>query len=508
MKKLFTLFFTGITCVAGLHAQSITDALRYANQNIEGTARYRSMSGAFGALGGDLSAIQTNPAGAAVFNKSLGAITLSHSNINNDAFFSNSIVSNSNSNLNFNQLGAVFVFKNNDETIPINKLVLGINYDQTSDNEDEFIAAGNSSVSIDRHFLNAAQGFPLDQISVGNGFLEDTYARLGEREGTRAQEALLAYETFILDAVDPSDPSNTEYISNVASGSFNQDYFFESTGFNGKFSVSGAMQLYDRFYLGLNLNSHFINYDQVTRYFEFNSNTGSDINEIAFTNRLSTRGSGFSAHIGGIAKITPFLRLGASLETPTWFLISEETRQALSSDSNTNGTAIANPNVINIFPEYRLRTPAKFTGSAAFIFGKSGLISIDYSYKDYATTKFSSSDDFYDDLDYSFQNNRIKNTLQGAASVRIGGELRHQNWSFRGGLRYEESPYRDETQLGDTNGYSLGLGYNFGKMKLDIAYDYAEQDRRQQFIDSDVFLNTASITQERENITVTFSLSL
>ncbi|WP_240793853.1 hypothetical protein [Antarcticibacterium arcticum] len=50
MKKLF------ITVIAGLamtfsQAQDITDAVRYSSENLSGTARFRAMGGAFGALG-------------------------------------------------------------------------------------------------------------------------------------------------------------------------------------------------------------------------------------------------------------------------------------------------------------------------------------------------------------------------------------------------------------------------------------------------------------------------
>ena len=39
-------------------------------ENISGNSRYEAMSGAFGALGGNLSAIHINPAASAVFNTS------------------------------------------------------------------------------------------------------------------------------------------------------------------------------------------------------------------------------------------------------------------------------------------------------------------------------------------------------------------------------------------------------------------------------------------------------
>ncbi len=46
-----------------LQAQNETQALRYSMHNPFGTSRYAAQGGAIGALGGDLSAAQSNPAG-------------------------------------------------------------------------------------------------------------------------------------------------------------------------------------------------------------------------------------------------------------------------------------------------------------------------------------------------------------------------------------------------------------------------------------------------------------
>ena len=51
------------------YGQNISDAVRYSTETTLGTARFKSMSGAFGALGGDMSAVSVNPAGSAIFNK-------------------------------------------------------------------------------------------------------------------------------------------------------------------------------------------------------------------------------------------------------------------------------------------------------------------------------------------------------------------------------------------------------------------------------------------------------
>ena len=62
MKKLLMLCI-GLVSSSFILAQDITDAVRYSMDEIQGTARFKAMSGAFGALGGDMSSVNINPAG-------------------------------------------------------------------------------------------------------------------------------------------------------------------------------------------------------------------------------------------------------------------------------------------------------------------------------------------------------------------------------------------------------------------------------------------------------------
>ncbi|GAA4271120.1 outer membrane protein transport protein [Aquimarina gracilis] len=507
MKKLF--LFIGALSMSFLNAQDITDALRYSQQDIIGTARFRGMSGAFGALGGDLSALQINPAGSAVFLSSYGSITLSSTTINNDASYNddrflNGFNNSSSSNFNFNQLGAVFIYDHYDEeSSGINKLSLGLTYDQTADNADEFFTFGQSRNSIDSYFLTEAQGIPLDLISRRPGETpSELYAFLGETEGYSAQQAFLGHEAFVIEADDLDNPDNTTYFSNIAPGVFDQEYFYESTGLNGKFTLNLGAQINRDFYIGFNLNSHFINYDKVTEFFEGNNNPGSNVNEVLFTNRLSANGAGFSGQIGAIAKVSQMLRLGVSYESPTWYYIEEETIQRIETISDTDGRAVVNPDVVNIFPEYNLRTPESYTGSAAILFGQNGLISLDYTYKDYTAIELSS--DFANS--FTSVNSDIDNNLQGVSIIRIGSEWRNGNWSFRGGYSYEESPYKNELILGDKNGFSIGAGYSFEQFRFDVAYDYTEQERLERFFPNSGFNNFAFVDTYRDTLTFTLGM--
>ena len=64
-----------------------------------------------------------------------------------------------------------------------------------------------------------------------------------------------------------------------------------------------------------------------------------------------------------------------------------------------------NPRIVNVFSKYSLTTPWKLAFSGAYIFGKRGLISVDYSYKDYKATRFSASSSAY----FNDVNSNIKN---------------------------------------------------------------------------------------------------
>ena len=486
-----------------IYAQDITDALRYSQDNIQGTARFRALSGAFGALGGDMSAVSLNPAGSAVFSSSHASFTLSNSEATNDTQYFNGFGSTNDSNFDLNQGGATFVFASNNNS-PWKKFTLGIAYEKTNNFDDDWFAFGTNSnnQSIDLYFLNYADGLRLDEISALDGeSFTDAYAAIGNVYGFAHQQAFLGFESFIVEPDDINNDANTTYFSNLANGTFNHDYTYTSTGYNGKITFNIATQYEENLYLGLNLNSHFIDYQRSTLLFEDNANAGSIVNDIEFENNLSTTGNGFSFQLGGILKLSPEFRVGLTYDSPTWYTIEEETTQYLATvrdDAGSNVTQVINPQIVNVYPQYKLQTPAKVTGSFAYVFGQQGLISFDYSRKDYSSTKFKPEND------YNSVNNNISNMLTDASTYRFGGEYKHNQFSFRGGYRFEESPYKDGVTVGDLTGYSFGIGYNFGNTKLDVTYD--QSNRTNQTPLYSVGLTDAALI-DRTNSNLTLSLS-
>jgi long-subunit fatty acid transport protein len=506
MKKLTVLIIIAVCSVPSIKAQDISDALRFSQDEIQGSARFRALSGAFGALGGDMSAVSINPAGSAIFTRSHASLSLSNLNVDNEVSYFNGFSSSSDSKVDLHQGGAAFVFANRNENSPWKKLVVSIAYDKTANYDDQWFASGTNTNSIDNYFLAYAQGQRLDEISAFPGeSITDAYAEIGSFYGFGNQQAFLGYESFILEPGNNTD-ENTVYSSNIGLGTFNQAYDLVARGYNGKFTFNAAAQYEDRLYFGINLNGHFINYERFTRFTESNSNAGSLVTDVAFENNLLTTGTGFSFQLGAILKLTNEFRAGLTYNSPTWFTIFEETSQSIAtSATDVDGTfsTFVNPDIINIFPEYRLQSPGKVTGSLAYVFGEQGLLSFDYSRRNYKNTKFRPTTDAF----FSSQNARMNNLFKIADTYRFGGEYKYKQFSFRGGYRFEESPYEDDSFYGDLTGYSLGLGFNFGNTRLDLTYDQAERTINNELF-SVGLTDAATLDTKNSNITLTLGFNL
>jgi long-subunit fatty acid transport protein len=348
---------------------------------------------------------------------------------------------------------------------------------------------------VANYFVSHANGVPLDVLD------NSSYGELDHG----GQQAYLGYQGYVINPVT-NLPNNMQYTSNVtAGGNYYQENSIYSNGYNGKLSFNAATSYKDKLYLGVNFNSHFTDFVQSTSFYESNNNTlGTDytVKNLRFDNNLYTYGTGFSFQIGAIAKVTNEVRLGFAYDSPVWYNFSDEFSQKLVAVSantfNELPPDVVDPEIINYYAPYELDTPGKITGSFAYVFGKTGLISIDYSIKDYGNTKFRPENDpYYRDL-----NNQMSNTLSTSGELRLGAEYKIKEWSLRGGYRFEESPYKNSTTIGDLNSFSGGLGYNFGMFKIDFAYSYAQRNSQQPFF-TQGFTDGARINTTNNNVSLT-----
>lgn len=423
MKKLITfLILFAVTLTSFSQSLGYQDlALLFSENDANGTARFTSMSGAFGALGGDISSININPAGIAVFNNSAFSGSFNSRNTDITSNYYGTSRNNQNQFFNLTQAGAVLVFRSayNSEW---EKFAIGFNYRMKKDYNNGFSAVGNSGIATFRDF-------PLD--------------------------------------------NNTPTIDyNVAEEQrFRNNY----TGELNEVSVAFSAVHQNKLYVGGGLNFYDLNFRQRATLTEFNNDGNGNTLDANLYQENFVTGAGVSLNAGFIYKASKNFRFGLSYQTPTWFTEVLEESNIVNNEGYMGDTEIvvSNDNVIydntagGNFPSqnfiYRLKTPSKLTASAALIFGKSGLLSVDYSNKNFTNMNLS-------DADFSGENQFFQNELRNAYALNIGSEWRFDRFSVRGGYKFEQDPLKTALDSDNLEGYSFGGGYNFGNFKIDFSY--------------------------------------
>ena len=221
-----------------LYSQSIEDAIRYSRSELSGTARYVAMGGAFNALGGDFSAIDNNPAAAAVFNISqLGGTINSINNQISANYFENSNNINSESSK-LNQFGIVFALKSNLEN-DFTKICFAYNYQNNLNFDSKYNIIGTNNLkSLDDYFLFHADGIEFGSIKTyDDETLSESYQYLGNQLGFSSQQAFLGYQGYIINPYEEND-DNTKYFSNrMINSSFSLFVAFLQAGIEENFAI-------------------------------------------------------------------------------------------------------------------------------------------------------------------------------------------------------------------------------------------------------------------------------
>lgn len=517
MKKNF-IFLLGILCVQ-LNAQSLSDALRYSMTNTQGSARFTAMGGAFGAVGGDLSAIEINPAASSIFSFSELGLSLNSIQLENTARYFNGTSVDKGNDISLGQAGIVLVL-NEDTGGNWSKLSFGFNFTKNTNFDNSFGVTGvNPNRGLDRYFLNFAQGRQLDEISqIGNETFNEAYVEIGNSEGLgyAAQQGLFGYEGFVINPIplngtdDPTNPAIRDYQSNTqaSTNGYTHQYNKTSSGRINKYNINFSAVYQDKLYLGLSINTLNVEYSEVTRFYEYGYGPQSGISELDFQNELITTGTGNSFQIGAIYKASNAFRLGLSLESPTYYRLSDQVRQSLTSTIRTeNGEDVLSLNPLaagidTVFPAYQINTNGNVRGSLAYIIRDIGLISIDYSVKGNDRTKFIPTDDTL----FSSLNNQIEEEFKASQRLQIGGEFRlNPQISLRGGYQSESSSI-----VAFDNSQSIlsgGLGFNFGASNLDIAFQL-QDFRFEQALFNNGLTDTVQLQQDNFNLIFTYRIKL
>ena len=515
MKK--NLIFLTSLLYFQINGQTLLDAQRYSANTIQGSARFSAMGGAFGALGGDFSAIEINPAASSIFGFSEVGLTLNSIQLENTAHYFNASELDKGNDLSIGQVGVVIIL-NNETGGDWSKVSIAFNYNKTANFDNSFGVTGvNPNRGIDQYFLSYAEGKRLDGISQLEGeSFNDAYIDISEFGGYPAQQALFGYEGFVINPIpfagstDTTDPSIQSYRTNTQAGAngYTHEYNKSTTGRVNKYNINLSSLYLNKFYLGVNINFLNVEYTERVNFYEYGYGPQSGLSELNFRNELITLGTGGSFQIGAIYKVNNQLRIGLSLESPTYYRLSDRVRQALNTNLRTeDGDTQINLSPLDqgidtVFPEYQFNSPGSIRGSIGYIIKDIGLISLDYSVRSHDRAKFTPVDD---DLFLSL-NNQIEENFQASNRLQIGGEFRlNPQLSLRGGYSTESA-----SMVAFDNSQTIisgGLGYNFGPSNLDIAVQLQDLSS-QQALFTNGLTDTVRLNQDNLNLIFTYRIKL
>jgi long-subunit fatty acid transport protein len=426
-------------------AQNESDALRYSQITFGGTARYSSMAGSFGALGGDFSTLSSNPAGIAFFRKNELTLTPALVKQSISSQSGNAGSSMDYTAFNFQNAGFVWVFNpfsDNSET-KWRSLSLGFGYNRMADFSGNMnMSVNNAPGSLTDVFLHNANGHASGDLDPFN-------------EG-------LAYNTFLIDNPKGGD----QYTSYFLKNNVTQHKTIQSSGGMGETVISFGGNYSGKLYLGATLGIPHISYSENSSYTEKSGKDSAGmVSSFVLNQNLITSGTGVNFKLGAVYRITDWMRVGAAFHSPVSFSMNDQYTSNMVTNFKDSTIRYSSPNGNY---NYKLRVPPRFIGSAGFVIAKKGLLNVDYEVVNYAYPRFSSADaGTFDD-----PNNYIQKNYRAAQNLRLGGEWRALSFlSLRAGFAYYGNPYRSSINIdASRKSYSAGIGLRERSFYADFAY--------------------------------------
>ena len=485
-----------------IQAQNEIDAFRYSSQNMFGTAKSTSISGALGSLGGDFSCLSNNPAGLGMYQ--FTEITFSPSfNLNSTSSYNNKIIllddiiytdrfDEETSNGTIGNFG--YISSNAKKDSEWKRLNFGVGYNLLANyDKNIYINTLNNTSSLADNLLSVAQGNTINQLDAFFGapaFWTDIIDLQNNSVDTSLNQYLY---------------DNGNYISHVLSNSLKrQEHVFNSSGDMGEVAFAVASSYNEKLYIGATVGFPVFEYTETIKHREdIMSDTINSLGSFEYLQNLYANGEGINLKIGGIYRVNENIKIGGALHSPTYFNINEEFRTI--TQSNFTDSSYTEFSPINYF-EYQLTTPWKVIASISANINQNILVSADYEIIDYSLSKLHVDGLRNNDGTEIFteQNNNIESLYQKAENIRLGIEYKMNPFSLRAGYARNSSPIIETEEVLFEN-FSFGAGIDYGGYYFDIAYVLSQANDTYQMY-SNEFVNSTDLAYTNHNMVLTLGL--
>lgn len=473
-----------------ISAQAVTDALRYSSLVPGGTSRVMGAGSSFGAMGGDFGVLSINPAGLADFRSSelMFSFSFNGGDTNSRLSGNDLIKTGHQQQPRIENLGIVFSASNPRGSLQTNNLAIGLI--QYNNFNQDFAYAGFSNGSITERFAELANG--------------------REPEFFDPFEAELAWETGAIFDFDGDLLYETDL------DTFQDVFKRQSVSRSGRINelaIAWAGKFENNLSLGIGIGIPFVSFEEDKIYREEDvDETVEFFNDLAFTERLATSGTGFNFKLGLGYMFEKSLRLGFSYQSPTYFRLDDNFSTSMSySFTDSNGRQEFESRSPDGRFEYRLTTPSRITASIGTLFrteGVKGFINFDAQMINYTNNKFDLTINNNDPGEAEFErelNTAIEDELGSSFNFNLGTELVFDEFRLRGGVAFLGNPYEQSNSSDFDKIYSLGGGYRANRFYIDLAFQFRnleesfvpyqvlDQNRLQQ-VQNESTLNKFSVT--------------
>jgi len=443
-----------ITTSLSATAQNEVDALRYSQVTFGGTARFNSLGGAFGALGGDLSVTSVNPAGLSIYRASEFSFTPAVYTHNTRSTHYGNTAEDGKINMNLGNIGVVFTDMKGGGHSDWEATHFALTYNSHNNFHNRRSISGvNPTSSLLDHYVGQVNGLNPSDVYNADQF-----------------GSSLAWNTFLLNPINSVD--TTTYVGVIGNGGVDQRKYTLQRGGMSEFDIALSGNYNNKFYIGGTLGFPMVDYTEESSYSETDiSDTIDYFKSFNLNEKFHTSGSGFNFKLGMIFRPVDWMRIGTAVHTPTYWKLHDDYSSDITAQfdsvplwSTTNDKNYSASSPQGAY-DYRLYTPWRLIGSVAIIIKKQGLFSVDYELVDYSSARLRGALGGFD-----LQNAAIDQKYTHASNIKVGTEWRFQPFSIRGGYALYGSPYKNGLNDGKRENYSIGFGIREEGFYIDFAY--------------------------------------
>lgn len=490
--KILTGFLLTILCQLATHAQGYYDnVLRYGQSSPFGSARSMGMGGVQMGVGADATALGTNPASPGLMRHSEMQMSLMPTYTTTSTAFENGNVDASrfrspigSFTIALNDLKDDIVpgsFRGGTFTLSYNRMAL---FNRKSSWEGSSLVSPKPGDTL----ANSLLDYWLTNINKPGLFPQDILGR--GSFGGAIDDVIMAYRVYLLDV------SGGRFISKIPLGDVLKQGYWNQSLSQGVWNAGYSANFNDQLYLGASLAYLTCDFNTELQYGEEWKNVVVNPNSSDFqylqrfkgfnyqiTKNLTQTYKAFTANAGAFYKIDDAFRVSAAIQFPSLGWMSESYNSKFVANYNNipywfnNGSSddynLGREDTSSATNEYnwKMTLPAKYRLGVTYVAGKMGMFGIDLEYTDLSQARLSEGDGNYS---FSAENAIVRSNYRSTLNVRLGGELRLEDFRLRLGYAFHPTALKENSNYvnnvaSDSHYITGGIGARFETWYWDAA---------------------------------------